>query len=447
MNPGFSALVAGLAACAVGQPAWAANASKYRETVLYSFCSQANCTDGSQTVAGLVDVKGTLYGTTQLGGSENGGTVFALNPETDAERVLYSFCQQQNCADGQIPDDALLDVKGKLYGTTSYGGTNCGYRGGGEPSGCGTVFSLDPNTATEKVVYSFGGTADDGTNPVAGLVDMKGTLYSTAPYGGAYGYGTVFAVDRKMGTETTLYSFCSQQNCADGQGPIAGLIDANGTLYGTTTGGGVMTGPCGAGCGTVFSLNPNTGAETVLYAFCQQQNCTDGQGPNAGVINVSGILYGTTNAGGKYNYGTVFSLDPSTGAESVLHSFGKRADGTRPDASLIDVNGTLYGTTSEGSGFGCGGSGCGTVYALNPSTGAESVIYSFCQQKNCSDGASPFGSLIHVNGTFYGTTDTGGSYGGGTVFALTKQRRTNNRTALKSVGRAFEQLPDSFRKR
>ena len=142
---------------------------------------------------------------------------------------------------------------------------------------------------------------------------------------------------------------------------------------------------------------------------------------------MTGILYGTTYVGGGtgcggYGCGTVFSLDPSTGTETVLHSFGNGTDGANPSASLIDVKGTLYGTTSTGGGTGCHGYGCGTVFSLDPSTGAETVLYSFCCRRNCTDGANPYASLTAVNGKFYGTTESGGAYGYGTVFVLKKKR-------------------------
>ena len=156
-----------------------------------------------------------------------------------------------------------------------------------------------------------------------------------------------------------LYSFCSQENCADGAGPAAALLDVKGVLFGTTTAGG--TGSCGTqGCGTVFSLDPETRAEKVLYSFCSQQNCKDGAVPEASVIDVKGTLYGTTASGGvnRCGCGTIFSLDPDTGAETVLHSFAGHVDGKYP-WGLVDVQGTLYGTTNVG-----GAHDHGTAFAL-----------------------------------------------------------------------------------
>jgi uncharacterized repeat protein (TIGR03803 family) len=162
---------------------------------------------------------------------------------------------------------------------------------------------------TEKVLWSFG-SGTDGTNPHAGLIDVSGTLYGTTAFGGGtgcdgYGCGTVFSIDPDTGAETPVYSFCSRKDCRDGDYPYAGLIDVRGALYGTTSSGGTSTGCDGSGCGTVFSIDPSTGAEAVLYSFF---GGTDGANPNASLIDVKGTLYGTTYNGGAYGYGTVFSL-------------------------------------------------------------------------------------------------------------------------------------------
>jgi uncharacterized repeat protein (TIGR03803 family) len=193
----------------------------------------------------------------------------------------------------------VIDVAGMLFGTTGAGGC-CG------EGGCGVAFSLDPRTSQETVLHSFDNGAD-GCYPDSRLVVLNGVFYGVTYGGGTgcggQGCGTVLSLDPSTGAEAILYSFCSQESCTDGETPEAGLIEVKGTLYGTTLSGG--TGCDGAGCGTVFSLDPNTGAETVLYAF---QGGTDGSGPNA-VIDVKGTLYGTTVGGGAYGYGTLFALE------------------------------------------------------------------------------------------------------------------------------------------
>ncbi|HEX4079800.1 MAG TPA: choice-of-anchor tandem repeat GloVer-containing protein [Rhizomicrobium sp.] len=367
--------------------------------VLYNFAAPPY--DGALPVAGVIDVNGTLYGTTEVGGiyagDGSGGTMFSVDPTTGAETLLHSF---GSGLDGNYPGASVIDVKGTLYGTTVAGGAN-GYTG--------TVFSVDPTTGVETVLHSFPSSATDGIYPVASLIDVNGTLYGTTERGGAYGDGMVFSVDPKTTPETVLHSFGSG---TDGEYSFAGLIDVGGTLYGTTEKGGTY------GDGTVFSVNPTTGAETVVYSFCSQRNCTDGESPVASLIDVNGALYGTTGGGGTGD-GTVFSVNLTTGAETVLYSFGST---TYPYASLIDVKGMLYGATEVGgTSTSCGfGFGCGAVFSVDPTTGAEKVVYSFCGQQNCTDGEHPRASLIDVKGTLYGITEGGGANDDGTVFALMK---------------------------
>jgi len=380
--------------------------AKFRQ--LYYFCQEPSCPDGSWPFAGVIDVEGILYGTTEEGGDASSGTVFALDLKTGAETVLHSFPSQQG--DGAFPYAALLNWAGSLYGTTEAGGAQ----------DAGTVFSIDPNTGAEAVLHSFPSQQGDGVFPFANLIAVKGTLFGTTTSGGsgqgAYcgACGTVFSIDPSTGSETVLHSFCSQANCADGGGPTAGLIDSKGLLYGATGYGG-NTECSGFGCGTVFSINPNTGSETVLYSFCSQANCADGEAPYGGVIVVKDILYGTTQYGGENDGGVVFSLNLETGAEKVLYSFCSKAgcvDGDGPVAGLTNKKNKLYGTTLQG-----GSDNQGTVFSIDSNTGTEQVLYSFCGLANCADGSEPYTSLIEVKGTLYGTTFKGGN-GSGTVFSL-----------------------------
>jgi uncharacterized repeat protein (TIGR03803 family) len=429
------ALFAGMVACASVQSLSAADAVTYKEKVLYSLCSQANCTDGANPAAALIDVNGTLYGTTTYGGDTGCGgggcgPVFSIDPNTGAEKGRYFFCSQQNCTNGALPVAGLVEVNGTLYGTTYEGGMgNCSYYG------CRTMSSLDPGTGTEKALYAFCSQQNctDGENPWGGLTDVKGRLYGTTLYGGSdcidsNACGTVFAVDPNSGAETVAYSFCRQNGCTDGANPLARVIDIGGTVYGTTGNGG------DGGSGTVFALDPVTGAETVLHSFCSLQNCTDGAYPSASLIGVKGTLYCTTANGGGTGCGTggcgtVFSMDLNTGTETVLYSFSQQnaSDGLEPGAGLIDWKGLLYGTTTIGGVAGCGSYGCGTVFSIDPNTGAETVLYSFCIRKKCKDGEHPEASLIAVHGRLYGMTSNGGvpgcnGSGCGTIFVLKKKR-------------------------
>jgi uncharacterized repeat protein (TIGR03803 family) len=360
---------------------------------LYSFGHASNPFFGA-----LLDLGGTLYGTTNAGGAHGLGIVFSITT-SGKEKPLYSF--GGSGSDGEYPLAAsLIDVKGKLYGTTIGGG------GGG-----GTVYSITP-AGVEKTLYAFG-YADDGVNPTAGLIDVNGIFYGTTESGGAHGDGAVFGITTS-GDEHVVYSFGG--NSGDGEQPNAALLDVKGTLYGTTQYGGKYNG------GVVFSVSTR-GAEKVLHSFGSGK---DGSLPVASLIDVNGTLYGTTTEGGAYAEGTVFSTSAG-GTEKVLHSFGSANDGMRPEANLLDVNGTLYGTTSCGGAYdskyciASRGAG-GTVFSITTS-GTEQVLYSF--GKGRYDGAQPYGSLIDVKNTLYGTTCYGGKEGrfrgapgNGTVFAL-----------------------------
>ncbi len=426
-----------------------APASAYR--VLYNFCTALGCSDGVFPPSGLIqDVAGNLYGTTVNGGiftvtcSGGGcGTVFKVDTANHYS-VLYTFCSAANCTDGGSPYAGLIqDAAGNLYGTTSSGGAHGG----------GTVFKLD-TVGQETVLYSFCSVAlcADGESPLAGLIqDLAGSLYGTTYTGGAHGGGTVFKLDN-TGHETVLYSFCrvvQSLACTDGQWPSAGLIqDAAGNLYGTTAGGGANHLVTGQGWGTVFKLD-NTGHETVLYNFCSAANCTDGSVPTAGLIqDAAGNLYGTTQSGGANSDadlgaggGTVFKLD-STGHETVLYSFcsaANCADGETPAAGLIqDSVGNLYGTTVHGGTPlpDCLGGNCGTVFKLD-NTSLETVLYNFCSASICADGQHPFAGLIQdASGNLYSTTQGGGVTGGGTVFRLAT-RTTPTITLTSSANPSF----------
>ena len=204
---------------------------------------------------------------------------------------------------------------------------------------------------------------------------------------------------------------------ADGQNPEGSLIDVNGMLYGTTTAGGAYceeTDSNSYGCGTVFSLT-TAGAENVLHSF---GNGADGIAPTSSLIDVNGTLFGTTAFGGgdcpaneASGCGTVFTVTPS-GTEQVLHSFGRGSDGAVPYADLIDVGGILYGTTAYGGDV-TDRIGLGTVFRIN-TTGKERVLHNF----GISDGWHPEAALIDEDRMLYGNTNQGGTYGVGTIFNI-----------------------------
>jgi len=312
------------------------------ETVLYTFCSQPDCSDGLAPVAGLIeDAGGNFYGTTAFGGAARCGAVFEL-AANGGEKVLYSF---KGGRDGCNPESTLLaDSSGNFYGTT------LGYY---DPQGgdYGTVYKLAPGAA-ETVIYAFRG-GDDGCEPSSGLVaDSAGNLYGTAPGCGASGYGTIFEISGN-GTETTVHTFTGG---ADGAVPIAGLIaDAADNFYGTTyEGGGAGLGQCTIGCGTIFKLAPD-GSVTILHAFAGGRR--DGALPLAALAaDADGDFFGTTALGGgkgvckfdsRGDCGTVFKLAPDN-TLSILHAFSGGSDGGIPGCRLLLRKHHLYGTAQQG---------------------------------------------------------------------------------------------------
>lgn len=325
-------------------------------------------------------------------------------------KVLYSF---SGGADGGNPSEGLvLDSKGNLYGTTSYGGNgNCTQNG---LTGCGTVFKVTDQKA-ETVLYSFQG-GSDGEYPWGGLaIDKKGYLFGTTPNGGL-GFGVVFSLDQN-GTERILQRF---KGGKDGGYPYATLsLDHEGNLYGTTTSGGDLH--CGTrdeGCGTLFELD---GGMQVIHHFAGTPSDGNFPGYGAVVIDSSGDLYGTTGEGGAANYGTVYKVS-LTGKYSVLYSFSGTSDGCEPLGRLAaDEDGNLYGTTSA-----CGDFNQGTIFRLSR-TGSLSVLHTFGRY-GTKGGNAPFGGVVRDrNGNLYGTTLFGGGECGlsqsgcGTVFEFSPE--------------------------
>lgn len=239
--------------------------NKWKEKVIYYFCSQANCADGVTGSLGapVADSSGDLFGTTKHQGANGQGTIYELVPNARrtswTETTLYSFCAAAGCSDGaQGRGDMLLDSEGNLFGGTGEGGTGCP---NGSPPGCGVAFKLVPQ----------------------GLQSQY----------------------------TPLYAFCQQADCADGNFPVPGFAeDDSGTVFGATfAGGGHDNDLYGVGGGIVFALNGSS--LQVLHAFCADDTCSDGQHPRGGLIrDSSGNLFGVTDFGGKNANGVVYELMP-----------------------------------------------------------------------------------------------------------------------------------------
>ena len=387
-----------------------AQAQTYK--VIYNFTGGQ---DGASPEAGLtMDRAGNLYGTAYEGGGNNRGTVFKLAHKGSGWvfSPLYSFTGRE---DGGAPiARVVFGPDGSLYGTTEFGGRNCG-------SGCGTVFNLKPPPAacrtalcawTLTVLYRFSGFSD-GANPGYGdlIFAQAGNIYGTTYFGGNNAQGVVYELTPSNGswTEKSIYLFSGS---SDGAYPYSGVVfDKSGNLYGTTYAAGAH------GYGTVFELTPSGSGwtENTLYGF---QSATDGGKPFGGLVfDDSGNLYGATSSGGPGSGGTAYELTSSNGSWTfdVLYGFASSAYQPGPYGSLtFDVAGNLYGTTTKE-----GTHSAGSVFKMTPSNGGwtETDLYDFT---GSSDGGVPYGSvLLDANGNLYGTASQGGTNGYGVIWEIT----------------------------
>ncbi len=339
---------------------------------------------------------------------------------------LTTLHQFAGGSDGGYPVSALLLQSGLLYSTTTY-----------DKKGVGSMYSIDPKTGAEKQLYAFPGAKESPVNFLAyikpdlysvtqtqivkvnrvsgvehkvvklhasgGLVAGNGLLYGTTSYGGPDGAGSIYSLDPVTKAVTVLYGFLGRPN-GDGAYPEGGMTLYDGVLYGATPQGGADNG------GIIFSFNLQTQQETVLYSFT---GGADGSYPLAPPILVNGLLYGTTTGVVGYSTAELYSLNPTTGALNVLHTFAKPTDADTPFGELCYKNGHFYGTSQYG-----GANDYGAIYDVDAATGKEKVLYSF--QKLDGNGQQPLAGLTYVDGAFYGTTSMGDSkHYFGTVFRFT----------------------------
>lgn len=432
--------------------ALAVPARAYTHHTLYTFCAEANCADGANPNGGLIqDALGNIFGTTVAGGnlSNTFGVAFELvaNETRTAwtYKVLYKFCRGAGCPDGDEPHGGvILDASGNLYGTTFSGGAHGG----------GIVYKLSPGTEgdpwTLTILYSFCTPGDaacsGGYQPVGSLTyagaasgapyDGTSSLYGSASNDGLRHAGVVYALTvnrRGVWSERPLHNFCALADCADGANPQAGLtLDADGHLFGTTFEGGSRQ------HGVAFRLTHKRGdglwPEKTLQTFCVP--C--GRNPSAApALDAAGDVLGTTLYGGKDTQcpskrgvpgakicGVLYKLVRSGGHydETLLHKFCSEtdcADGRNPISGvLVDGEGNLFGATS-GGGRGHNGIGAqiggGVVYELSD---AFHVLYDFCSEADCADGAAPSTPIIDTSGNLFGTAQGALASNPGTVYEL-----------------------------
>jgi uncharacterized repeat protein (TIGR03803 family) len=389
---------------------------------IFETIANFNGQDGSHPAYGTLvqGNDGSLYGTTYDGGANNAGTIFRLDAEGSVT-TLYSFCSQPSCADGSYPLSGLYYAKdGNFYGTTSSGGSSsfCS-------SGCGSVFRITPG-GTLTTLYRFCAEmfCPDGQYPVGGLIQVTdGNFYGTTFIGGGEtGYGTVFRMTR-TGVLTTLFAFTCPDGyaCPDGAGPMATLLQASdGYLYGTTIYGGLDP-----GAGTVFRLRPNGPKAksdfTSLHTFCQGENsfCTDGAHPMSLLVQDDSGIYGTTAGFSPFSYGTIFKIaQAGTGDDlATLYNFCPHQTTCENygQTPFAGLTKTSDGTLYGTTSSGEAGDSNGALFKINPG-GTMISLHSF----DGDDGETPYsGVLVTKDGNLYGTTYQGGVAGLGTIYRIT----------------------------
>jgi uncharacterized repeat protein (TIGR03803 family) len=337
-------------------------------STLYNFCAQASgylCLDGELPDAKLVQgANGDFYGTTRGGGAFSRGTVFKITP-TGALTTLYSFCAQSNCADGATPLGLIQVASGEFYGVAYYGGGSLD---------AGTIYKIS-STGVMTILHSFcSATCSDGAQPSSILQGADGNFYGVTAGGGSVDAGTIYKIT-PAGTLTTLYAFCAGGiPCEDGSEPNSLVQATDGNFYGTAA----DYGPNYAG--TLFRLTP-TGTLTTLYAFCSQTGCSDGETPNPGLIQATnGTFYGTTEYSDQSDlaFGTVFSLSVGLApfietqtAGGTVGSEVKILGNNLTGAISVSFNGTLASFEVPSSSFIVAkvpeGATSGTVKVLTPS--------------------------------------------------------------------------------
>jgi uncharacterized repeat protein (TIGR03803 family) len=371
--------------------------------------------------------------------------------EAQVNQVAHNFVAG---LDGGLPYAGLtIDTAGNLYGTSTSGGI---LTGGCSPFGCGGVYQLKTFrsglTALSSFVltpiYSFAGGSDGNYAIGRVAIGQDGNLYGTTFIGGGEGScfysgsgcGTVFQLRRPTTIPSTVLTPWDKTvlnrftGGTDGGEPRGDLVfDQAGNIYGVTYRGGTTDN------GVIYQLTPSGGGwtETVLYSV---QNNGDGANPMFVALNKSGNLYGVFYQGGPHGFGAVFQLSPSVSGwtEQTLYGFTGGNDGKNPMSLIIDESGNLYGTTQSG-----GNIGCGTVFKLTPAGGswAFSTLYTFGHD---SEGCSPQDALVmDATGNLYGTLLEGGEYLWGAVFKLTPSNGNWTYTSLHDFEADDGEFPTS----
>ncbi len=350
--------------------------------------------DGSGPVGALVPLGSSFFGMTSQGGSAGFGTIFSIGTGGTGYTILRSFAG--GLADGANPLGTLAQSGGIFYGTTS---------GGGSATNAGTVFEINPDGTGFSVLHGFMGGTADGFNPVGSPVVSGGVIYGMTSQGGTANVGTIYRMNPDGTGFQVIHSFTG--GAADGQTPAySAVVVSNGVIYGMTPGGGPAP-----GFGVIYKMNTDGTGFTILHAFNFSNG--DGYDPLSGLTLVGNTLYGMAYQGGAHGVGTIFQINTDGTGYSQLHNFaGAPNDGANPTGNdLSAVGPTLYGATDRG-----GTDNLGVLLGVNMDGSDYTVEHSFLGGAN--DGSGPVGTPVDLNGVLYGMTTQGGSANDGVIYSF-----------------------------
>lgn len=346
-------------------------------TKLLDFNGSAN---GNQPFGSLISDGTFLYGMTEIGGTNNGGTIFKMKPDGTGYVKIFDFSN----ASGSSPLGALFSDGTFLYGMTQYNGAN----------NFGTIFKIKPDGTGFSKLLDFDGTTN-GQFPIGSFISDGTYLYGTTEQGGATGNGTIFKIKPDGTGFTKLLDFAGTTG---GSSPLSSLVSDGTYLYGTTWGGGTND------YGTLFKIMPDGTGYAKLLDF----NGINGMHPYSSLILDGTYLYGTTEQGGTNSMGAVFKIKPDGTGYTKLFDFSGTANGKTPYGSLFSDGTFLYGMTSLG-----GSNDDGVIYKIMSDGTGYSKLFNFTGTAN---GASPEGTFILIGNFIYGMTGQGGTSNMGTLF-------------------------------
>lgn len=355
-----------------------------RTTSTYTVLAELNALGLRNPESRLLEISpGVFIGTTKLGGTANSGCAFRFQPSTSTTTKLVSF----GFSPGSGPKGKmLLASNGLFYGLAGTGGTNSQ----------GVLFSFDPVTKNYVSVKDLGGT--DGSFPEGDLIEVGGKIYGMCTFGGANNVGTIF----EYTIATNTYVKKQDLVAVNGGEPKGGFVLAqDGFLYATTSTGGIF------GQGTIIQYDRLANSLVVKYNL--QGN--NGSGSASTLLEASnGTLYGTCSAGGAFGDGTMFSFKPSTNLFNVVVAFSEFFNGAGPSGDLVQhPNGLIYGTTNDGGLYLAGG-----IFSYDIVNDVSLTWWDFNQTLN--QGSNSVSNLVVTsNNRLVGTCSNGGSANKGTV--------------------------------